>query len=146
LDAPGLDIVVNYITELDDHLNKPAPDRAKDFPAINQRASYQTEWFTAFILSQYKTATRNDTAFWQDQKAVQCEWYENIINNIDNLDRVHNNNNMMFYSTVAGKDRQWNISDDLASTPLVPIRERVLPTLHHVDFLEQMRENPLVAI
>jgi hypothetical protein len=68
------------------------------------------------------------------------------MNNIDCIDRVHNNNNLMFYTTTAGKDVQWEMSEDLKNVPLVPIQEQVLPTLHHVDFLEQMRNNPLVTI
>jgi hypothetical protein len=46
---------------------------------------------------------------------------------------------MMFYSTIAGKDRPWYVGADIANLNLLPVMERELPTMHHLDWLEMMR-------
>lgn len=140
LDAPGLDQAVNNILQIDEYLRWEPHVRIKRLDEINSTAKQHTQWLSAFILAQYKHATRSDTAFWQDQKAVSCAWYEELMANFDNIGRVTRNHQMMFYHSVAARDVQWPVSPELESVPLEPIPEIELPTMHHRYFIEHMHE------
>lgn len=139
LDAPGLDLTANYLTQIGEYLDWNDQRRAESFPWINENARGHHQWFSAFILCQYKTSWRNDTAFWKDQKNVYCPWYEELMANLDDISRVRRSTQIMFYSTIAGKDLQWDVGNDIRDMPLVPVPEIPMPTLHHLDFLENMR-------
>jgi hypothetical protein len=139
LDAPGLDQTVNYLTQISHYLDLAPQQRLASLADINQQSEKKTQWFSAFILSQYKTADRNDTDFWRDQKSVNCHWYEEIINSISDISRVQRNTQAMFYVTMAGKDCQWPVGEDLESIPLMPVKEEIKPTLHHWDFISSIR-------
>jgi len=140
LDAPGLDQAVNNILQIDEYLRWEPHVRIKRIDEINRIAKQRTQWLSAFILAQYKHATRSDTKFWQDQKAVSCSWYEELMANFDNIGRVTRNHQMMFYHTVAARDVQWPVSEELADVPLTPVAEIELPTMHHRYFIEHMHE------
>ena len=139
LDAPGLDMTFNSVTQIGEYLTWSAEEQQQRLADINLHAAKQHNWWSSFILLQYKTATRNDTDFWRDQKAVVCPWYEELMSSISDLSKVYNSTQMMFYSTMAGKNVQWPVGEDLEDVPLVPIDEAPMPTLHHLEFLETMR-------
>jgi tryptophan halogenase len=141
LDAPGLDITVNFLHQIDVHLNRTEDERRRDFIGndINARAYKKFMWFSAFILSQYKTSHRNDSQFWEDQKAVECSWYDEIMENIHDISKTHVSHQMMFYSTMAGKDLKWFSGYDLKKQPLFPVDNRPTALEHHLDWLERMR-------
>jgi len=139
LDAPGLDLTVNNIMQIGEYLSWSPEQRQQSLDRANHSFREHVEWYSAFILAQYKHSTRSDTAFWQDQKAVACEWYDRIMANIDDLSRVSSNHHMMFYQTISARDVQWTVSPELQDLPLIPISEIELPTLHHRDFVEDIR-------
>lgn len=140
LDAPGLDQAVNNILQIDEYLRWEPNIKIKRLDEINLIAKEKIQWFSAFILAQYKNSTRSDTDFWRDQKAVKCSWYDEIIANLDNIGRVTRNHHMMFYHTLAARDVQWPTSPELADVPLLPVPEIELPTMHHRYFVEHMHE------
>ena len=140
LDAPGLDQAVNNILQIDEYLRWEPHVREKRIDEINRIAKQKTQWLSAFILAQYKHATRSDTEFWRDQKAVSCSWYDELMANFDNIGRVTRNHQMMFYHTVAARDVQWPVSLELDEVPLTPVTEIELPTMHHRYFIEHMHE------
>lgn len=141
LDAPGLDITVNFLHQLDVHLGRTDQEREIDFVGndINARAYKKYMWFSAFILSQYKTSHRNDSQFWVDQKNVDCPWYDEIMENIQDISRTHVSHQIMFYATMAGKDIKWFSGYDLKKQPLFPVNNRPTPLEHHLDWLERIR-------
>jgi tryptophan halogenase len=141
LDAPGLDMTVNSILQIDEYLGWNDDQRALGLDRANANAKRQIEWLTSFILAQYKHSTRSDTAFWRDQKATTYAPYENIMANLDNIGRaVGRKHHMMFYHTIAARDVQWSISPELANVPLITVPEIELPTMHHRYFIEDLRE------
>jgi tryptophan 7-halogenase len=139
LDAPGLDQAVNHITAIGELLDLPLGRRTRMLEQANRNKDTTSQWWTSFILCQYKTCHRNDTQFWIDQKAVKCDYYDELMANISDLSRVYNSTQMMFYSTIAGKDINWDCGDDLLNVDLIPVMEREMPTIHHLDWLESMR-------
>lgn len=139
LDAPGLDMAVNFLTKLNEWFNIPEDSRAQHIDQLNVNAKITHQWWSSFILCQYKTCNRNDTTFWKDQKSVSCVWYEDLMNNLDDLGKIIQNTHMMFYSTIAGKDIRWEVGADLTNIDLLPIYEQPLETIHHLDWLESMR-------
>lgn len=140
LDAPGLDMSFNNITQIGEYLDWTTEVQEARLDGINQYAAKQHQWWSSFILCQYKTADRNDTQFWIDQKAVYCPWYEELMSSISDLSKVFKSTQMMFYSTMAGKDIQWDVGNDVADVPLIPAPEMPKPTQHHLDFIESMRK------
>lgn len=141
LDAPGLDLTVNHITTINEILDLPVELRTSTLDHHNLSKIHTSHWWTSFILCQYKTAHCDQTKFWEDQKNVKCDFYDEFMAQISDLSKVYNSTQMMFYSTIAGKDRQWDVGPDLADKELFPVMERQLPTMHHLDWLEMMR-NP----
>lgn len=141
LDAPGLDMTVNSILQINEYLNWNAKQRDANLDRINDISRHKTNWFVSFILAQYKHSTRNDTEFWRAQKAVHFDTYEKIMSNIDDIGRaMGRNHQMMFYHTLAARDVQWAVSPELESVPLIPAPEIELPTMHHRYFIEDLRE------
>ena len=139
LDAPGLDLVAGGIIHLNDMFDQPREEWASIAAGKCQDYVNSSQWWTSFILAQYKTSHRNDSQFWIDHKNVQCPFYEQLMANFDDIRRVYNSTSAMFYSTIAGKDITWNCGADLLDVELKPIREIELPTIHHLDWLETMR-------
>jgi tryptophan halogenase len=139
LDAPGLDLTVNHITTINEIFDLPVHERVGSLAHHNESKVRTSEWWTSFILCQYKTAHCDHTEFWRDQKNVHCSYYDNLMDHISDLSQVYNSTQMMFYSTIAGKDRQWYVGADIANLNLLPVMERALPTMHHLDWLEMMR-------
>lgn len=143
LDAPGLDMAFNSVTQIGEYLTWTPREQQERLESVNQHAQHHHQWWSSFILCQYKTSHRNDTDFWRDQKAVECPWYEEIMSSISDISKVFRSTQMMFYSTIAGKDLQWDIGDDIKDIPLLPVQEVPMATLHHLEFLESMRNNKL---
>jgi len=141
LDAPGLDLAVNNILQIDDYLMWDDAQRAQHLDRIDQNSRRYTNWYASFILAQYKHSTRSDTEFWRDQRAVYFEPYEQLMANLDDLGRVAGkNHHMMLYHTIAARDVQWPVSPELADIPLIPVPEIELPTMHHRYFIEDLRQ------
>ncbi len=139
LDAPGLDQTVNHITTINQYLDTDPDLRSASLLHHNENKRNRSQWWTSFILCQYKTAHRTDTQFWHDQKNVDCKFYDELMSHISDLSQVYNSTQMMFYSTMAGKDVTWDCGDDLLNAELQPIMEIPMPTMHHLDWLDMMR-------
>ena len=139
LDAPGLDLVAGSIIRINDILDLEGGERRAKSDQFSRDYVLNSQWWTSFILCQYKTSYRKDSQFWADQAGVDCHFYNELMSNISDIKRVYNSTAAMFYSTIAGKDLQWDTGFDLRNVELKPIMEQPLPTIHHLDWLEGMR-------
>jgi tryptophan halogenase len=91
LDAPGLSLTINSVfNQIPYYLsyiffNNHAPKEQKDFKIkqINDIFNKKYDFWCAFIFSQYKTCFREDTKFWQDVRKIHWDYYESLINNLD---------------------------------------------------------------
>ncbi|MEB3331860.1 MAG: tryptophan 7-halogenase [Synechococcaceae cyanobacterium] len=162
LDAPGLNLLLHNLQQLDDLLETiqtRTDEIAAHQSALNRNASETFDFWAAFILHQYKLSTRDDTPFWRDHRTVQFQPYDQILDNLWNVELSQSSSvgeprkvnfmsrhqmtpyePCMFYNTTAGRDIQWPVSINLplqkhhrpASTPLI----------HHLDFLARTRAAP----
>jgi tryptophan halogenase len=138
LDAPGLSMTGDVLIKLEKYLEY---DYGGDDYLIMQldhmngyiKDMYQ--FWASFILAQYKTCHRNDTKFWIDHKNVKYDFYDNIIENLNNY-MLFNSSMMMFYHTLAGKDYQWNRGMHLAKFDDSSLK----PAEHHLDFIEEVHK------
>ena len=90
-------------------------------------------------MNQYKTCWRNDTEFWIDHKNVKCEFYEEIMNSLNDvrMDLYKKHEYMMFYFTTAAKDIQWK--SKTKQKPFI-VEELDTETIHHLDYIQQFYE------
>ncbi len=138
LDAPGITITIQTIHEIIKYLfSKKLDDNSTQLEQINERLSAEYQHWCAFILAQYKTCHRNDTNFWKDHKIVKYDYYDLIIDNLDNLTFNRAYEMLMFQQTIASKDIQWKTI--LKSKPYKLIRPN-FPVINHLDFIQKYHE------
>ena len=140
LDAPGLDLTIRAIGLLSDLLDfkKDSSNIIKfnNFLGIaNSTIHLDYEWWTSFILHQYKTCWRNDNEFWIDHKNVKCNFYDQIISLLYYApdDKFEKHEFMMFYLTTAAKDIQWR--SKVKEKPF-EIKQLDTQTIHHLDYIQ----------
>jgi tryptophan halogenase len=124
LDAPGIDLSIQTLTYLERLIEKEGGEYLSTLDFFNSEMDYNFNFWASFILLQYKTSNRNDTEFWKDHKNVDFEFYEKLMNELNNetFSLPWGWEKSMFYHTMAGKGVQWNVPDS------------TLPkTLPHVD-------------
>lgn len=138
LDAPGLALTANAITSLRKILIG-----KETIETANKLLDWNYNLWVAFILNQYKTASRNDTKFWIDAKNVDFPIYDEIFAYITEKSKTIPNGvpggalnipvwePTMFYNTIAGKDVQWDVSDP---TPLEKAKDVGLDGGHHYNY------------
>lgn len=148
LDAPGLALTLKYLGFLEDVLADTSSWNSHEIKMImNKEAIVDYEFFCSFILHQYKTAKRTDTDFWIDQKNVEFEPYNQILQYVFNPELNGNNQLMfpkfvrepwMFYNSTAGKDIRWNVKID---EPLIDVTRKSYQThllYNHRDLINKM--------
>ena len=93
------------------------------------------EFWATFILTQYKTSTRNDTQFWIDHKHVEYKPYNDLISHLDDELWTSTPNTMrdMIMFTMAAKDVQWNVPYKREPFFIPPVQRR---TMHHLDYID----------
>jgi len=85
--------------------------------------------WAAFILTQYKMSTRNDTDFWRDHKNVQFEYLDQILENLNNevkpqelcdinnfdflIDMINKDIVMMLQQTISSRDVRWKTNSNI---------------------------------
>ena len=147
LDAPGLTMTLSAIRTLIEILkyknNSLKLMKYSNFlnflNDVNNDIKIEYEWWCSFILNQYKTCWRNDTQFWIDHKNVKCEFYEEIMNSLNDvrMDLYKKHEYMMFYFTTAAKDIQWK--SKTKQKPFI-VEELDTETIHHLDYIQQFYE------
>lgn len=141
LDAPGLTITMEtlfhqlgyYILNYDSIFKKDLDIMNVEIDKLNDFVVRKKfHFWCAFILCQYKTCHRDDTKFWIDHKNVECEFYNEIISNLD----IYNDSleNFLFQQTIAAKDITWKTS--LSSEPYV-VADVDCDKIHHLDYISQ---------
>lgn len=139
LDAPGLSMTGDVLIKLEKYFEYEyamcESYRMMHIDHMNCYIEDMYKFWASFILAQYKTCYRNDSKFWIDHKNVVYNFYENIIENLNNY-MLFNSSMMMFYHTLAGKDFQWGESLHLAKFDDSSLQ----PAEHHLDFIEQVHK------
>ena len=138
LDAPGITLTLNTIESLVHYLvNENYYNNPMILEKMNGLIASDYEYWCAFILCQYKTCHRNDTDFWRDHKLVKYDFYDIIMNNLDNPYLVNHDDILMFHQTIASKDIQWKTI--LKSLPYRTSYGKY-PTMNHLDYIQSFHE------
>jgi len=140
LDAPGLTLTINVIEELGKILFQKTLNVDENIVnsllvSANEQIEYNYKFWASFILTQYKTSSRNDTIFWKDHQKIDYDFQRKIIENMGNL-MCQKNMNIMFMHTIAAKDYTWK-----SDTKSLPYRqfEPLLESVHHLDYINAIR-------
>lgn len=138
LDAPGLDITLKLLKDLEIYLKNKCENNVKySLDSLNGYAErhHQMPW-CCFILHQYKTCWRNDTKFWIDHKNVNFSIYDDLINDFLLKDTDFPfGEKMMFAFTAAAKDIQWNCNN-IKESPFPIVELDYTDTIHHLDYIQ----------
>ena len=150
LDAPGLALTNNVTNRLEDLLkiyhtdiqnknlyNNTLYNEGLDILNANVRKSYN--FWTTFILNQYKTCYRNDTQFWVDHKNVKWDQWDLAVSDLNAYCDIHKNDYdvIMLAQTIASRDIQYYTPLPPHITPLnFPLEETTPPTQHHLDWIK----------
>jgi hypothetical protein len=130
LDAPGLAFTLrnlDFLEKLLTNLSVKSNSYLKNIDEYNVECKIDFDFFCSFILHQYKTASRNDSQFWKDHKAVKFDFYDSIIDAVFNPNispagtvthPAYVREPWMFYNSTAGKDIAWPVK---ISNPLIDI-------------------------
>lgn len=137
LDAPGITLTIDTIVSLIDIFQGNT-----NINDANQRVKNSYEFWCSFILCQYKTCHRNDTAFWRDHKLIKYDFYDKIMDILDLDDSLSGFELSMFKQTIASKDIQWKTSE--TGYPK-KIEEKKLTTVHHLDYIQKCREKLILS-
>ena len=144
LDAPGLSLTIQTILGLKSIFSQSYYLNGDDVKYYYNQSSNELmvenykQWIS-FILTQYKTCHRNDTAFWTDHKKVKYDHYENIMKSLGTSAHYtdknnHNIKNMdMFYHTLSAKDINWELPYDRKPFVIPKIQST---TIHHEDYIQ----------
>ena len=145
LDAPGLSMAISsLLNQIIYYLEyttfaKPfdSSDRKKsEIEKLNDRLNVDFDFWTTFILLQYKTSHRKDTQFWRDHKSVEWDVYDRHIRNLDEYNNTFEK--MMFHQTIAGKDINWK-----SSTSFLPYKTTSpkYSAMNHLEYVSFLRNN-----
>jgi|TARA_B100000035_G_C21033778_1_gene569794 tryptophan halogenase len=151
LDAPGLNILISFYENLEKILHLYKCNKSYEYShyveVSNIDYNQSMDWWASFILHQYKTSSKNTTSFWKDQKEVEYDHYNSIIENIFNPLIIDNNLHYrdrntfifepyMFYNTTAGKGISWEVKSDLDPTKSSKYN---FSFVNHYDFFEFLK-------
>jgi len=141
LDAPGLALTFQSIILLKNILINNLP---LDFANHVSKKKYN-DW-ASFILHQYKTSEKNNTQFWIDQKEVDFDHYNKIINDLSdpyNTD-LKDLESYMFYHTSAGKGHRWETGTKLPPPQKKKLHEKSETVksymFDHFDFFNRLHD------
>lgn len=157
LDAPGLNLLLHNLRQLEVFFLAPEEpvQRAQSVARMNRNSSDTFNFWAAFILHQYKTCPREDTQFWRDHRAVEFNYYSQVLDNLKQVKvgraspaeplqvdfmsqhRLADYEPYMFYHTSAGRDLTWPVSVNL---PLqAQRRPEEIELFNHFDFFQELR-------
>jgi tryptophan halogenase len=150
LDAPGLCMTFFSLYRLEKILNEFNTDNVLDIiAAANTDVTTDFNNWASFILCQYKTASRNDTAFWKDHKLVKFDFYDKLIEDtlnpsiVNNDYPTYNSTNLepaILYNTIAGKGITWDVR---INYPLIKpnVDKTNINFISHYDFFKKLHDN-----
>jgi len=149
LDAPGLAFTYDFSVKLPQLLSKyydctmfgENKNYLKEVESLNNEYIDSMKWWTSFILCQYKTCHRDDTDFWLDQKNVEYDYYNEILESIDNLDERYPNKEddiNMFTFTMAAKDINWKTKLEIEPFSL---EDEEYLTVDHIKWIESFHSD-----
>ena len=152
LDAPGL-ALTNTVTFILEKIISAYYTMLQDVaaPNLTNNAVYQTSlenanksikksynFWTTFILNQYKTCHRLDTPFWVDQKQVNWPDWTLAVKDLNAYCDVHLNDYdvMMLAQTIAARDLQFYTPVDSGTQP-IKFPETLPYTENHLDYISK---------
>lgn len=150
LDAPGLALTNKVTSGLESLLkiyhndiqNKNLYNNTlynEGLDVLNNMVKKSYNFWTTFILNQYKTCYRNDTQFWIDHKNVKWDQWDLAISDLNAYCDILGNDYdvMMLAQTIASRNIQYYTPLPKHITPLnFPLDETLPPTQHHLDWIK----------
>jgi tryptophan halogenase len=139
LDAPGLTISIETLKHLrrimtEKYANHELHHRiARSNDIMEQRYKF----WAAFILCQYKTSHRNDSPFWIAHKSVEYDYYDQLIDLLDNV-YCDYQDLAMFMHTMAGKDVSWSGQSTNSCEPIKCVEMNQIQTKPHQYILDEI--------
>lgn len=140
LDAPGLTLTIDVINHLraifrqNNTVKNPEILQSLRDQA-NERMVSRYEFWASFILTQYKTCSRDDTQFWKDHKRINYDPLNHILNILGDYN-VSIYDYIMFMHTIAAKDKRWP-SNSIVKPFKQP--EYSVESVHHLDYINAIR-------
>lgn len=151
LDAPGINFLFLTLELLKSNLNKfivTYYDYEKDNIILENCFNF----WSSFILHQYKTCSRNDSNFWIDHKNVEFDYYNNLVDHFFNFGSSPNFDSKgvyvfepwMFYNTTAGKGLRWPVKKLDNVDPILhvntnenKIKDKLINHLDYFDWIHR---------
>jgi tryptophan halogenase len=148
LDAPGLSLtntVSSMLEKILDHYYRIIENKEikidsnyrSDIISANKSISKSYEFWTTFILNQYKTCHRLDSPFWVDQKQVKWDDWTLAIKDLNGYCDVHKNDYdvMMLAQTIAARNIQYYTPVAKHIKP-IKLPESLPTTKNHLDYIQ----------
>ena len=103
---------------------------------MNRRTLQNYNWWTSFILHQYKSCHRYDSDFWKDQKNIEFDFYSELLGCFEYIPPhlFERFEFMMLFHTTAAKDFKWN---SMIPNKPFPIEDIDTETIHHLDYIQR---------
>jgi tryptophan 7-halogenase len=139
LDAPGLTISIETLRHLRRIMNEKYADHELHhrIASSNDIMEQRYKFWAAFILCQYKTSHRNDSPFWVAHKSVEYDYYNEMIDMLDNV-YCEYQDLIMFMHTMAGKDVSWSGQSTNSCKPLKCVELKEIKTKHHQEYIDEI--------
>jgi tryptophan halogenase len=150
LDAPGLALTNNVTDSLErllniyylDIQNKNLHNNIlydEGITLLNNIVKDSYNFWTTFILNQYKTCHRLDSKFWIDQKQVKWDQWDLAVSDLNAYCDLYKNDYdvMMLAQTISSRDIPYYTPLPGHITPLnFPLEETTPPVQHHLDWIK----------
>ena len=152
LDAPGLSVtsmnILNLLDYLDEYPNRkhimndvhnPNHEWNRIMRRQNRKVSVFYEFWSSFVFAQYKNCHRRDTEFWRDYTSLESEHYDDIYSHLHSKEYwdYYGLPPYIFQQTLAGRNVPWKTYTE--EVPFL-LREREAETVHHLDYIELVRD------
>lgn len=110
-------------------------------PTANDSIKKAYNFWTTFILNQYKTCHRLDTPFWIDQKQVKWDEWTLAIKDLNAYCDLRRNDYdvMMLAQTIAARNIQYYTPVSKEIRP-IKLPETLPTTMHHLDYIESFHK------
>ena len=132
LDAPGLSLTIDYLDILKNQIRDLNSSKTISVETDNYYSENLFDFWTSFIVHQYRNCYRNDTKFWVDHKNISFEYYNKITDSLKNekfiemysyskdptiacceFNGVYIYEPWMFFHTLAGRGLRWPVKWNL---------------------------------
>ena len=123
---------------------------------LNEYVKELYDGWAAFILSQYKMSSRNDTTFWKDHKNLESNYLNQTMKNLNNevdlpqvcdiddpkflIKMIRKDIVMMLQQTTSSRNIKWRTNSDILPFKL---DDSDYKSISHYDFISNLRSNSM---